>query len=64
MLASGWPMRLMDDARDIARCGYEALKAGRWMVVPGVRNRMFALAADVSPRRLAMVFARWIMSRA
>ena len=54
----------MDDARDVARCGYEALKAGRWMVVPGVRNRMFALAADVAPRRLAMVFARWIMSRA
>jgi short-subunit dehydrogenase len=61
-LARGWPMRLMD-ARDVARCGYEALKAGRWMVVPGVRNRMFALATGVVPRRLAMVFARWIMSR-
>jgi short-subunit dehydrogenase len=61
-LARGWPMQLMD-ARDVARCGYEALKAGRRMVVPGVRNKIFALAADIAPRRLATTFTRWIMSR-
>jgi len=61
-LASGWPMRLMD-AQDVARCGYEALKAGKRMVVPGARNRVIAAAASIVPRRLATVFTRWIMSR-
>lgn len=60
-LASGWPMRLMD-AREVALCGYEAMKAGKRMVVPGLRNRVFALAAGIVPRRLATTFTRWIMS--
>lgn len=59
-LASGWPMQLMEP-EDVAAAGYRALKAGRRFVVPGMRNRSFALAARVVPRSVATRFARWIM---
>jgi short-subunit dehydrogenase len=59
-LASGGPMRLMD-AEDVAAAGYRALKAGKRFVVPGLRNRMFSLAARMAPRSTATQFTRWIM---
>ena len=59
-LASGWPMQLME-AEDVAAAGYRALKAGKRFVVPGLRNRMFSLAARMAPRSIATQFTRWIM---
>jgi short-subunit dehydrogenase len=59
-LASGWPMRLMD-AEDVTAAGYRAPKAGKRFVVPGLRNRMFSLAARVAPRSTATQFTRRIM---
>jgi short-subunit dehydrogenase len=44
--------RIMD-ARTVAVAGYRAMQQGRTVVIPGLRNRLFALAPRVSPRGLA-----------
>jgi uncharacterized protein len=47
-LVSGWIM----DARPVAVAGYRAMQQGRTVVIPGLRNRIFALAPRISPRWL------------
>ncbi|HEV8629370.1 MAG TPA: SDR family oxidoreductase [Thermoanaerobaculia bacterium] len=42
------------DPREVARAGYEAMLAGRRLVVPMLRDRLMALAARVSPRPLVL----------
>ena len=39
-------------ARSVAEAGYEALMAGRTVVVPGVSNKLTVLAPRIMPRRL------------
>ncbi|WP_037372388.1 SDR family NAD(P)-dependent oxidoreductase [Salipiger mucosus] len=61
-LASGWPMKSMAPS-DVATCGYDAMLRGRAMVIPGRRNRIFAVFARIAPRQLRVRFTRWIMGR-
>jgi len=42
------------DAVSVARAGYEAMLAGRRLVVPVLSDRLMAWAARVSPRRLVL----------
>ncbi|SNS61219.1 SDR family NAD(P)-dependent oxidoreductase [Tropicimonas sediminicola] len=61
-LASGWPMRTMSPS-EVATYGYEAMMRGKRMVIPGLRNKLFAFAADVAPRPIKARFTEWIMDR-
>jgi short-subunit dehydrogenase len=61
-LASGWPLKTMT-ASDVAGCGYDAMLSGKRMAIPGRRNRLFAFAADIAPRRFKTRFTEWIMGR-
>ncbi len=39
-------------AEAVARCGHRAFRRGRFLVVPGLRNRMLVFAVRLSPRRV------------
>ncbi len=60
-LASGCPMKLMD-AQDVAAIGYDALKRGKRIVIPGVRNRLVVRLACVLPRALRTRITQWMMA--
>ena len=47
------------DAAVVAEAGYRGLKKGRAVIVPGLRNKLMALAARLGPRRLVVAVARW-----
>jgi short-subunit dehydrogenase len=51
---------LVLDAATVARAGWEGAKRGKRVVVPGVANRILALGARFSPRKLATKIARRI----
>ena len=40
------------DAPRVARCGYDAMMAGKPVAIPGLRNKMIPVAARVTPRPL------------
>jgi short-subunit dehydrogenase len=50
-------------ARDVARIGYAALKAGRGVVVTGLRNKILATTARFSPHWAALGVANAMMRR-
>src|SRR5258706_2394459 len=43
---------------DVARAGYEAMKRGARVVVPGVKNKLLAQSVRISPRRLVTAIVR------
>jgi short-subunit dehydrogenase len=45
------------DAREVARAGYEAMLAGRRLVVPMLRDRLTAWLARISPRPMVLGIA-------
>jgi len=47
------------DAAAVAEAGYRGLKKGRAVIIPGLRNKLMALAARLGPRRLVVAVARW-----
>jgi short-subunit dehydrogenase len=49
---------LVWDAASVARVGWEGAKRGKRVVVPGLANRVLALGARLSPRRLTTKIAR------
>ena len=49
---------LVWDAASVARVGWEGAKRGKRVVVPGLVNRVLALGARLSPRRLTTKIAR------
>ena len=51
---------LVLDAATVARAGWEGTKRGKRVVIPGVANRILALGARFSPRKLATKIARRI----
>lgn len=51
--------RIMD-ARQVARVGYNALMKGKTVVIPGFKNRLFAFAVRLLPRKLVADFVRRI----
>src|SRR3954447_1995963 len=46
------------DAAAVARAGYDGMLRGRRVVIPGLRNRVVAGAAQIAPRKLATRVAR------
>ena len=46
------------DAATCARIGYNAMRAGRRVVVPGLKSRLMALGTSLAPRRLVTHFAK------
>jgi hypothetical protein len=43
---------------DVAQAGYEAMKRGRRVVIPGVKNKLLAQSVRISPRRLVTTIVR------
>ena len=48
------------DALPVARIGYEAMKAGRPLIVAGLLNRIGTFMTRLIPRMLAAKVARWV----
>jgi len=46
------------EAAEVARVGYDGMRAGRAIVVPGLRNRLLAASSGLGPRRLAARIVR------
>lgn len=50
------------DPRDVARTGYQGLKAGRGVVITGLVNKIIATSSRMSPTFVSMRIANWMMS--
>jgi short-subunit dehydrogenase len=48
----------------VARVGYEAMKRGKRVVIPGIRNKLLAQSIRVTPRRMVTSFVRKLQERA
>ncbi len=42
----------------VARVGYEAMKRGKRVVIPGMRNKLLAQSIRITPRRMVTTFVR------
>jgi hypothetical protein len=51
---------LVMDAPSVARAGYEGMKRGRRLVIPGVTNKLLANGTRLLPRRAVTRVAAWI----
>jgi short-subunit dehydrogenase len=49
-------------ASDVARIGYQGLKAGRGVVITGLVNKIMATSSRLSPTPLSLRIANWMMS--
>ena len=49
---------LMVDVREVARIGYEGMKQGKRLVIPGWKNRMVMEMLRISPRRMVTKMVR------
>ncbi len=49
---------LVKSAADVARAGWEGMKRGKRLVIPGIANRVLVQAERVTPRRLVTAIAR------
>jgi hypothetical protein len=49
---------LVKPAADVARAGWEGMKRGKRLVIPGIANRVLVQAERVTPRRLVTAIAR------
>ncbi|MDQ6892436.1 MAG: SDR family oxidoreductase [Acidobacteriota bacterium] len=52
--------RLVQDARTAAKAGYEGMKRGKRVVVPGIANKILAQGVRFAPRRLLTAVTRRI----
>jgi short-subunit dehydrogenase len=52
------------DSRGVARAGFEGMKRGRRIVIPGLRNRIMAQSVRVSPRALVTKIVRRLQEEA
>lgn len=55
------PVHVMS-AEDVARLGYQGLKAGRRVVIAGKMNSLMAMSARVAPHSLSMAVGDYLMS--
>ena len=51
---------LLVDVREVARIGYEGMKRGKRLVIPGWKNRMVMETLRISPRRIVTKMVRKI----
>lgn len=54
---------LVTDAAKVARAGWEGMKKGKRVVIPGLANRILAAGTRVSPRRLTTKIARRLQEK-
>lgn len=54
-----WPMA----ARDVALAGYEGMRRGRSVVVPGLLNKLLALGAGLGPAAVALEVNRLLLAK-
>jgi uncharacterized protein len=43
---------------EVARAGYEGMKRGRRVVIPGIKNKLLTQSIRVSPRRMVTTIVR------
>ena len=48
-------------AAAVARAGYEGMKRGSAVVIPGLWNKLIAFAGELPPRRIALEVNRWLL---
>src|SRR6184192_465933 len=51
------------DARTAAQAGYEGMRRGQTLVIPGLRNRVLAQSVRFSPRKLVTAVSRSLQER-
>ena len=51
-------MKRPADSKSVARAGYDGLKSGKRLVIPGAANKLLAQSIRVSPRRLVTAIVR------
>jgi short-subunit dehydrogenase len=51
------------DVKTVARIGYRGFMAGKTLVIPGLRNRLFAFSVRLMPRRLVTSIVRQVQER-
>ena len=49
------------DAASVARIGYRGIMKGKTVVIPGLVNKLLALAGELPPRRIALEVNGWLM---
>jgi len=54
---------LVSDARSIARAGYDAMKRGKTVAIPGLANKILAQSVRFAPRRMVTAIARKIQEK-
>ena len=54
---------LVSDARSVARAGYEGMKRGHRIVIPGIGNKLLVQTVRFTPRRLVTAVARRIQGK-
>ncbi len=54
---------LVSDARSIARAGYEGMRRGKRIVIPGLPNKILVQSVRVAPRRFVTAVARRIQEK-
>jgi len=52
-----------DDLRAVAAAGYRGFKRKQSVVIPGLLNKVIALAGELPPRRLALEVNRWLLAK-
>ncbi len=64
LMKSNTPPKLSRmDSKSVARLGLEGFKAGKPLVITGLRNRLLILAARLGPRRLVARIAKRLVER-
>lgn len=53
----------MADAASVARAGYRAMLAGKDLEIPGLSNKLLALAVRITPRRLLLWISRKLIEQ-
>jgi len=48
-------------AAAVARAGYEGMKRGSTVMIPGLWNKLIAFAGELPPRRIALEVNRWLL---
>ena len=46
------------ESKDVARAGFEGMKSGKRIVIPGLKNKLLAQSVRISPRRLVTAIVR------
>lgn len=54
---------LMSTSADVARAGYEGMKRGKRVVIPGILNKLLAFSVRLAPRRLPPAIVRQLQER-